>query len=167
MIAQGMTIRAGPRQWGRLHPLPRGDTAILPKVRGSTQKTCGRRQGIGPPVRFGRARESIWIAQCDSPQLCVCPAGNRRPRDHPRCSQAGPRGRHCGREDIAKSRGHPRWAVSGWGVPVPGVEIARGSCPDHPSGISPPIGVVRTGTRIPFDETMTGGGIDKRTRKNL
>lgn len=59
MMAQRFARRAGPKRWGRLHPLPRGDTAILPKIRGSTEKAFGWTRGIGLPVRFSRARESI------------------------------------------------------------------------------------------------------------
>jgi hypothetical protein len=91
MIAQRMSIRAGPRWRDRLIPLPRGDTGEPSEGRKGNQETlrkatgmgppgwsvsvlgCGmgrggppmrppilrKAPGIGPPVRFGRARESI------------------------------------------------------------------------------------------------------------
>jgi hypothetical protein len=59
MMARGKTIRAGPWRWGRLHPLPRGDTALPSEGCEEKREALRKVLGTGPPVRFGRARESI------------------------------------------------------------------------------------------------------------
>jgi hypothetical protein len=49
MIAQGMTIRAGPRWRDRLIPLPRGDTGEPSEGRKGNQETLRKATGMGPP----------------------------------------------------------------------------------------------------------------------